>query len=121
LKAYVEATPDQQLRSPYDVREAIVRLFAKPSILVRRDSFGLETFGLETFADPEYRLWLERLDNSRRKVEEAIRAVGRINLFGHPGMEWVGTGWLVREQVVATNLVQAFPTAGVLSEFASTG
>lgn len=98
LRAYVEARADQAVRSPYDIREAIVRQFGRPSLLVHRDSFGQETF-----ADPDSRVWLDRLEGSRRSVQDAIRAVGRVNLYGMPGWDWVGTGWLVRERVVVTN------------------
>jgi endonuclease G len=98
LRAYIEAVPGGPSRSPYDVREAIVRQFARPSLIIRRDSFGLETF-----TDPDSQVWLERIETSRRKVEDAIRAVGRLDLYGFPGMDWVGTGWLVRENTVVTN------------------
>jgi endonuclease G len=98
LREYIEAPADQRVRSPYDVREAIVRQFARPSLLVRRDSFGQETF-----SEPESQVWMQRLEASRRSVEEAIRSVGRIDLYGQPGMEWVGTGWVVRDRIVVTN------------------
>jgi endonuclease G len=37
------------------------------------------------------------------QLAQAARAVGRINIVGHPQLQWVGTGWLVDDATVVTN------------------
>ena len=34
-------------------------------------------------------------------IDRAVRSVGRVELLGHPDFEWVGTAWVVAENVVA--------------------
>lgn len=45
----------------------------------------------------------QALNNNRAKVEKAIPAVGRIEVKNHHSYSWIGTGWLVAEDVVVTN------------------
>jgi endonuclease G len=47
-------------------------------------------------------IWKERLAKAEQALDPAIRAVGRINLTGGD-LAWVGTGWLVAEDVLVTN------------------
>ena len=47
-------------------------------------------------------IWKERIGRAQGALDVAIRAVGRINLSGGD-LEWVGTGWLVRDNVIVTN------------------
>jgi endonuclease G len=51
-------------------------------------------------ADSE--IWGERLKKAKPLLDKAIRAVGRVDLKGGP-LDWVGTGWLVSENVIVTN------------------
>ena len=51
-------------------------------------------------ADSE--IWGDRLAKAKPLLDAAIPAVGRINLTGG-GLDWVGTGWLVAENVLVTN------------------
>ncbi len=51
-------------------------------------------------ADSE--IWGARLKQARPLLDIAIRAVGRIELSGGQ-IEWVGTGWLVADNVLVTN------------------
>jgi endonuclease G len=81
-----------------DPREAIIRLFGRPVLLIRQDSIVQQTF-----EDPESRTWLGRLEASRPLLEACIPAVGRIEVRGHSELGWVGTGWLVAENIVVTN------------------
>ena len=73
--------------------EAIINEFARPALLVRHDSFEL----------PEAAFWRARLLPARNQLERALRSVGRIELINHPSFDWVGTGWVVAERIVATN------------------
>jgi hypothetical protein len=42
------------------------------------------------------------LEDQREDIEMAQRAVGRIELFGHPEFDWAGTGFLVNETTLMT-------------------
>lgn len=52
------------------------------------------------FASPPHG-W-EVLEQYREAVEPATRAVGCIELSGHPSLEWLGTGFLVAEDIIMT-------------------
>jgi endonuclease G len=73
--------------------EAIVVEFGRPALLVRNDTFEL----------PQSSVWRSRLLPSRVKIEQSLKAVGRIELTDHPDFEWVGTGWMVSDDVLITN------------------
>ncbi|NKJ71817.1 hypothetical protein GFL38_05855 [Rhizobium leguminosarum bv. viciae] len=47
-------------------------------------------------------IWKQRLTDAAPALDIAIRAAGRIELSGGE-FDWVGTGWLVRDDVVVTN------------------
>jgi endonuclease G len=79
---------------------------------------GLETIVLRTgrpvlavsnnepqlvFDEVESEVWRERLVKAHDGIIRAVRAVGRIELKNNPRFEWVGTGWLVDEDIVVTN------------------
>jgi hypothetical protein len=46
-------------------------------------------------------LW-NMLEDQREEVEAAQRAVGRIELLGHPEFDWAGAGFLVSDRVLMT-------------------
>jgi endonuclease G len=77
--------------------EAIIRRFTRPVQLVRRSTF-------QPPADdfPEAEEIVERLGAGRAGLEAAIPSSGRIDVRNHR-LEWVGTGWVVRPQLVVTN------------------
>ena len=55
------------------------------------------------FADQaDSEIWKERLTKAKPLLDEAIRAVGRIDLQG-ARLDWVGTGWLVADNILVTN------------------
>ena len=76
--------------------EAIVRRFTRPVHLVQRSTFVSAADG---FPDSDQIAAL--LDRARVPLEAAIPSVGRIDLRNHR-YEWVGTGWMVRPELVAT-------------------
>lgn len=53
-------------------------------------------------SEPEARAWHRRLAVAGRELARAVRAVGRIELEGHPGLAWAGTCWLVTGTVAVT-------------------
>ena len=55
------------------------------------------------FADGESEVWRSRIQASTDRLQRASRAVGRIDVIGLPRFEYVGTGWLVERNTIATN------------------
>jgi endonuclease G, mitochondrial len=77
--------------------ESIVMRRLRPVLTIKNDETEL------SFEDQEEEtLWKERLQKAKDKLDIAIRAVGRIDLMGAE-LEWIGTGWLVAENLVVTN------------------
>jgi len=52
--------------------------------------------------EADSKIWGERLTKARSLLDVAIPAVGRIDLIGAQ-LDWVGTGWLVAENIIVTN------------------
>jgi len=55
------------------------------------------------FSDSESEVWRARLVASEDRIRRAARAVGRIDVIGLPPYTYVGTGWLVDTNLIATN------------------
>ena len=86
--------------------ESIVLRRTRPVLAIRDNAAKLE------FVDQaDSAIWKDRLTIAKPSLDKAIRAVGRINLQG-ARLDWVGTGWLVAEDILVTN-------RHVASEFAS--
>ncbi|MDP9696675.1 UNVERIFIED_ORG: endonuclease G [Arthrobacter globiformis] len=77
-------------------QETIVLRTGRPVLAVVEDEAQL------VFSDPESSVWESRLRDAATHLGQAARAVGRIEVEGH-SMSWLGTGWLVRPDVVVTN------------------
>lgn len=71
--------------------EAIVLLEGRPALLIQGGHF-------ET-PPPEW----ASLEPHRATLEAQLGRVGRIEVTGHPSLDWIGTGFLVAEDVVMTN------------------
>ncbi len=71
--------------------EAIIHLWGRPAILIQDGRFFPPPAG-----------W-ELLEPARAAIEETFKSVGRIEVPGHNRLEWIGTGFLVAEDVVMTN------------------
>lgn len=86
--------------------ETIVLRVGRPVLEVANDDYVVE--------GPETSIWEARLSNAtvRAALRQVIPAVGRIEVDNHPDLTWVGTGWLIAEDVVVTN-------RHVASEFAA--
>jgi S1-C subfamily serine protease len=107
LRSYVQEYVDSSLRAidkieargieaeltPMEARrtEAIIAVWGRPAILIQNGRF---------FQPPDP--W-QQLEDHREAIEETIASVGRIQLTGHPRYEWVGTGFMVAEDLVMTN------------------
>jgi endonuclease G len=55
------------------------------------------------FTEVESEVWRSRLESVATMLHDAVRAVGRVEVSGHPHFEWIGTGWLVAPDVIVTN------------------
>ena len=77
--------------------ETIVNRVGRPVLEVANDDYLLE--------GPEAVIWEPRLSNAtvRSRLRSVIPSVGRIEVEHHPELLWVGTGWLIAEDVVVTN------------------
>ena len=73
--------------------EAIVLATGRPSLLIKNGSFE----------KPDLKVWQKRLDPLRATIDGVIPSVGRIELRNHPGFDWVGTGWLIENEILITN------------------
>jgi S1-C subfamily serine protease len=93
--------PDSQL-----ALETIVNRVGRPVLEVANDDYLVE--------GPEAAIWEARLGNAtvRSALRQVIPSVGRIEVDNHPDLTWVGTGWLIADDVVVTN-------RHVASEFAA--
>ena len=78
-------------------QETIVLRTGRPVLAISNNEPRL------VFEEAESEVWRERLTNSRDKIIHAIRAVGRIDLVNHMRFDWVGTGWLVADDIIVTN------------------
>ncbi|MGW8362208.1 trypsin-like serine peptidase [Streptomyces wedmorensis] len=71
--------------------EAIVLLEGRPAILVQRQDFA-----------PQRDEW-SVLDGHRAAIRESFLRVGRVEVSGHPRLDWIGTAFLVGPRTVMTN------------------
>jgi endonuclease G len=77
--------------------EAIILRTTRPVLAVREDTAVLE------FQDPDdSEIWRTKLTQAAAHMTAAARAVGRIELQ-NSRYDWVGTGWLVAEDIIVTN------------------
>jgi len=63
----------------------------------------------------ESQIWKNRLSNATEMLAKHIPAVGRIEIANHPrGADWLGTGWLLKDNIVVTNrhVAEIFGHAG---------
>ncbi|MCM3724589.1 serine protease [Neobacillus cucumis] len=96
------------ITSPANGMESIVRSVGRPVIKIIHN----------TFMPPISSEWSKKLTDNRKNIEDAILAVGRIEVRDLPGMDWLGTGWMVKENIVITNRHVALEFAkGSGSEF----
>ena len=77
--------------------ESIVLRRTRPVLAIRDNDLVMNFVDQ---ADSE--IWQARLTKAKPLLDSAIRAVGRIDLQG-ARLDWVGTGWLVAENILVTN------------------
>lgn len=77
--------------------ESIVLRRTRPVLAIKENETRLEFVEQADSA-----IWKKRLLDAKPFLDDAIRAVGRIDLRGGR-LDWVGTGWLVHDNILVTN------------------
>ncbi len=91
LEKLADGRGDEVDEDEYFGMEAIVLLEGRPAILVQGQDF------------PSQQGDWAVLDGQRAGIRESLARVGRVEVTGHPRLEWVGTAFLVAPDVVMTN------------------
>lgn len=87
---------DEDLASQIQ-QESIVLRRERPVLAIKENVTQL------VFIDPiDSEAWGERLKSAQSVLDAAVPAVGRIELQGGR-LSWVGTGWLVADNIIVTN------------------
>lgn len=97
LEARAAGGLERAVARPDFALETIVLRVGRPVLAILRDEPRLE------FRDAESEVWRDRLTGARDHLRRAIQATGRIEVENHPSFEWVGTGYVVSEDVIVTN------------------
>ena len=78
--------------------ETIVLTQGRPVLDIKQDAAVL------AIAEVQSQIWKSRLTTAKDLLAKNIPAVGRIEIANHPrGIDWIGTGWLLRDNIVVTN------------------
>jgi endonuclease G len=77
--------------------ETIVLRTGRPVLAIRQDQVQIE------IEEPESEVWRSRLITATPLLAAPVRSVGRVEVQGHPSFTWLGTGWLVRPDILVTN------------------
>ena len=89
-----ESTEDHKALLP----ETIVLTRGRPVLDIKQGDTIIK------FDEIESEVWRTRLTDSAVLLMPGIPAVGRIELSNDPrGIRWLGTGWLIRDNIVVTN------------------
>lgn len=89
--------------------ETIVRPLARPVLAIRDNRTTIEFLG------PDSEIWRSRIEQATPILDRIIPAVGRVEVTNHPDLTWVGTGWLIADDIIVTNrhVAQEFGRRGV--------
>ena len=79
------------------VAETIVRPSARPVLAIRDNKVTTDFLG------PDSATWAARLDAASAMLNAVIPAIGRVELKNNADFSWVGTGWLVADDIIVTN------------------
>lgn len=77
----------------FDTMEAIVLTTGRPALLIQGGNWE----------EPRLIEVKTRLESARQGVTTAIRKVARVELLNHPNFDYVGTAWMIDEDVMITN------------------
>lgn len=77
--------------------ETIVKKKGRPVLAIRHNEFKFDV------TDVDSEVWKSRLKDAREAILGQIPAVGRVELRNHPDYSWVGTAWMVHDEIAVTN------------------
>ncbi|HEX6718238.1 MAG TPA: phospholipase D-like domain-containing protein [Pyrinomonadaceae bacterium] len=77
--------------------ETIVRPLARPVLIIRDNQVTTEFLG------PDSDVWKSRIETAKPILDRIIPAVGRVEVTNNPDFTWLGTGWLVADDIIVTN------------------
>lgn len=85
--------------APQEILETIVLQVGRPVLDVKNDQAVI------VLNNTDSKVWEQRLRDAQPNLSVAIPAVGRIELRNHhnPRIHWVGTGWLLSDDIIVTN------------------
>lgn len=99
-------SPGNTLSAEEKIFESIILLIGRPVLTILHGTFQV----------PESEEWYKKLLKARSMLETAIRSVGRVEAVNVPGYEWMGTAWIVRDDIIVTNAHVARVFAGKVSD-----
>jgi len=77
--------------------ETIVRPSARPVLIIRDNQATTEFLG------PDSEVWKTRIQSAKPILDRVIPAVGRVEVTNNPDFDWLGTGWLISDDIIVTN------------------
>ncbi len=83
--------------------ETIVQRVGRPVLLVQDGTYYITD---ERLKAPDADIWKKRLfdgNGVKQNLDAAIPAIGRVELLNNSDFEWVGTGWLIDDDIIVTN------------------
>jgi len=75
--------------------EAIIWRLGRPVLLVKNDDFDV--------SELETDIWKARLNQHRDNLKSVVLSVGRVEVRNNPSFTWIGTGWVVADELIVTN------------------
>lgn len=76
--------------------EAIILQLGRPVLEIQNNDVSEN--------EPELGFWKAIVEKCKgNELSKVIKAIGRIELSNHPSFEWIGTGWLVQDDLIITN------------------
>ena len=91
IKSYIQKEVIQGQEDP--VLESIILAFNRPSFLIKDSKFN----------PAPSETWNSILSPYISNLSKNISCVGRIELKNHESLDWVGTGFLVKDSIICTN------------------
>lgn len=91
-----EAVPGAEAADEFSL-ETIVLTKGRPVLDIEQGTAVIDINEIES------EVWKSRLTTAAPFLSRGIASVGRIELANSPGPNWVGTGWVIRENIVVTN------------------
>lgn len=79
------------------VFETIALAKGRPVLTIQRNDFEI------SFTDPVSEFWTDVLKGARSNLKRVIPSVGRVEVDNHPFYSWIGTAWLVDDEIIVTN------------------